>query len=106
MELSELNEAAKFNVSDKGILVYLDPENKTFRIVQDKETEKLARRGLTHTIQTKADYKKIARHYDVDVDIQDWFKIQNAAKKENDNTDFRKALAAMQKDIVDMNRGK
>jgi len=106
MNLSELNESINFNVSDKGIKVYLDKENNTFRIVQDKETEKIEKRGLTHTIQTKADYHKIAKKYDVDVSIQDWFKISNAAKKENKNTEFRRALAAMQKDIVRMNRGK
>lgn len=106
MHLSELNESSKFNVSDKGILVYLDPDNNTFRIVQDENTEQLARRGLTHTIQTKADYEKIAKKYNADINVEDWFKVSNAAKKENENTDFRRALAAMQKDIINMNKGK
>lgn len=106
MKLSELNETIKFDADEKGIVVYLDKENNTFRIVQDKETEALSKRGLTHTIKSRADYKKVASKYDVDVSLQDWFKISNAAKKKNKDTDFRRALAAMQKDIVNLHREK
>lgn len=104
MKLSELNESLNFNVSSKGIVVYLDKENKTFRIAQDKETEQLERRGLTHTIASKDDYRKVARKYDIDVSMEDWVKISNEAKKQNKDTEFRKALAAMQADISRMSK--
>lgn len=103
MKLSTLNENAKFNFED-GLVVYLDKENKTFRFATDSESEKLEKRGLTHTINSKEDYKKLAKQYDIDVSMQDWIEISNQAKKKNQNTDFRKALAAMQIDVMKMSK--
>jgi len=105
MTLQELNEAAKFNFND-GLTVYLDKQNKTFRFATDKETEKFERRGLTHTISSKEDYKKLARKYNIDISLEDFTKLSNDAKRENDDTDFRRALAAMQQDVMKISRDK
>lgn len=101
MTLKELNESVKFNFED-GIIVYLDKVNKTFRFATDKESEKLERRGLTHTIKSKQDYVKLARKYDIDVNLDEFTKISNEAKRKNKDIDFRRSLAAMQKDIMKM----
>lgn len=105
MTLNDLNESARFNF-DNGIIVYLDKENKTFRFATDKETEKFERRGLTHTISSKEDYRKLAKTYDIDTNIDEWTEISNKAKRKNKDTDFRRALAAMQQDVLKMTRNK
>ena len=104
MTLSELNESAKCNFNN-GLIVYLDKKNKTFRFATDKETEKLERRGLTHTIRSKDDYKKLAKKYNIDISIKDFTKISNEAKRKNKDIEFRRALAAMQQDIMKLSRG-
>jgi len=103
MTLKKLNESANFNFED-GIIVYLDKTNKTFRFATDEETEKYERRGLTHTINSKDDYKKLARKYDIDVSVKDWIQISNQAKRKNKDVEFRKALAAMQKDVMQISK--
>ena len=103
MTLKQLNESTNFNFED-GLIVYLDKTNKTFRFATDEETEKFERRGLTHTITSKKDYQKLARKYDIDVSVKDWVEISNQAKRKNKDNDFRRALAAMQKDIMAMGK--
>jgi hypothetical protein len=103
MTLKQLNEQANFNFED-GIVVYLDKQNKTFRFATDKETERFEKRGLTHTISSKDDYRKLAKKYDIDVSMKDWIEISNQAKRKNKDADFRRALAAMQKDVMTMSK--
>lgn len=99
MKLDELNESAKFNF-ENGLVVYLDKQNKTFRFTPDKKSENLERRGLTKTIKSKDDYTKISKKYTIDSSLDDFIKVSNEAKRKNKNSDFRKALAAMQRDIM------
>jgi len=106
MKLNTLNETVNFTANENGILVYLDKKNNTFRILQDTSTEKLEKHGLTHTIKTKEDYKKIAKQYKIDVSWKDWIKISNAAKEKNKNIEFRRALAIMQQDVVKLEKEK
>lgn len=96
MTVKDLNTSVDFNY-ENGLIVYLDKEHGTFRFISDDNAGK---RGLTHSIKNKADYAKLSKQYKIDVSMVDWIKINNMAKKQNDNTDFRAVLAAMHKDIL------
>ena len=98
MTVKDLNTSVDFNY-ENGLIVYLDKENKTFRFISDDNAGK---RGLTHSIKNKDDYAKLSKQYKIDVSMVDWIKINNMAKKQNDNTDFRAVLAAMHKDILNI----
>lgn len=100
MKLSQLNEDARFNVSKDGLQVYLDPQAKIFKIIKDAQTKELFARGLVFTIKTKADYEKLASKYKVEATWEEWVEISNKSKEVNTNSDFRKALAAMQQDVL------
>ena len=100
MTVKDLNTSVDFNY-ENGLIVYLDKENKTFRFISDDNAGK---RGLTHSIKNKDDYAKLSKQYKIDVSMVDWIKINNMAKKQNDNTDFRAVLAAMHKDILNIAR--
>lgn len=98
MTVKDLNTSVDFNY-ENGLIVYLDKENKTFRFISDDNAGK---RGLTHSIKDKDDYAKLSKQYKIDVSMADWIKINNTAKKQNDNADFRAVLAAMHKDILNI----
>lgn len=98
MTVKDLNTSVDFNY-ENGLIVYLDKENKTFRFISDDNAEK---RGLTHSIKNKDDYAKLSKQYKIDASMVDWIKINNMAKKQNDNTDFRDVLAAMHKNILNI----
>lgn len=98
MTVKDLNTSVDFNY-ENGLIVYLDKENKTFRFISDDNAGK---RGLTHSIKNKDDYAKLSKQYKIDASMVDWIKINNMAKKQNDNTDFRAVLAAMHKDILNI----
>ncbi len=100
MKLSQLNEDARFNVSKDGLQVYLDPQAKVFKIIKDAQTKDLYARGLVFTIKTKADYDKLAAKYKVEAAWDEWVEISNKSKEVNADRDFRKALAAMQQDVL------
>lgn len=100
MTLKQLINEAEMNFNfENGLVVYLDKVNKTFRFATDTELKK---RGLTHTIKSKDDYIKLSKQYNIDVSFNDFVKISNEAKKRNEDTNFRSALAAMQKDLLDL----
>jgi hypothetical protein len=101
MKLTQLNEEAKFTVSKDGLIVYLDPQEKVLKILKDGKTDQLISRGLMHTIRTKEDYKKLAAMYKIDISFEEWVEVSNEAKKQNKDSSFRTALAAMQMDILD-----
>ncbi len=98
MTVKDLNTSVDFNY-ENGLIVYLDKEHGTFRFISDDNAGK---RGLTHSIKNKDDYAKLSKQYKIDVSMVDWIKINNMAKKQNDNTDFRAVLAAMHKDILNI----
>lgn len=98
MTVKDLNTSVDFNY-ENGLIVYLDKENKTFRFISDDNAGK---RGLTHSIKNKDDYAKLSKQYKIDASMVDWIKINNMAKKQNDNTDFRAVLAAMHKNILNI----
>lgn len=100
MTVKDLNTSVDFNY-ENGLIVYLDKENKTFRFISDDNAGK---RGLTHSIKNKDDYAKLSKQYKIDVSMVDWIKINNMAKKQNTNSDFRDLLAAMHKDILNIAR--
>ena len=100
MTVKDLNTSVDFNF-ENGLIVYLDKENKTFRFISDDNAGK---RGLTHSIKNKDDYAKLSKQYKIDASMVDWIKINNMAKKQNDNADFRAVLAAMHKDILNIAR--
>ncbi len=100
MTVKDLNTSVDFNY-ENGLIVYLDKEHGTFRFISDDNAGK---RGLTHSIKNKDDYAKLSKQYKIDVSMVDWIKINNMAKKQNDNTDFRAVLAAMHKDILNIAR--
>ena len=96
MTVKDLNTSVDFNY-ENGLIVYLDKEHGTFRFISDDNAGK---RGLTHSIKNKDDYAKLSKQYKIDVSMVDWIKINNMAKKQNTNSDFRDLLAAMHKDIL------
>ena len=98
MTVKDLNTSVDFNY-ENGLIVYLDKGNGTFRFISDDNAGK---RGLTHSIKNKDDYAKLSKQYKIDASMVDWIKINNMAKKQNDNTDFRAVLAAMHKDILNI----
>ena len=98
MTVKDLNTSVDFNY-ENGLIVYLDKGNGTFRFISDDNAGK---RGLTHSIKNKDDYAKLSKQYKIDANMVDWIKINNMAKKQNDNTDFRAVLAAMHKDILNI----
>ena len=100
MTVKDLNTSVDFNF-ENGLIVYLDKEHKTFRFISDDNAGK---RGLTHSIKDEGDYAKLSKQYKIDVSMADWIKINNMAKKQNDNADFRAVLAAMHKDILNIAR--
>ena len=100
MTVKDLNTSVDFNY-ENGLIVYLDKEHGTFRFISDDNAGK---RGLTHSIKNKDDYAKLSKQYKIDASMVDWIKINNMAKKQNDNTDFRAVLAAMHKDILNIAR--
>ena len=100
MTVKDLNTSVDFNF-ENGLIVYLDKENKTFRFISDDNAGK---RGLTHSIKNKDDYAKLSKQYKIDASMVDWIKINNMAKKQNDNADFRAVLAAMHKYILNIAR--
>ena len=100
MTVKDLNTSVDFNY-ENGLIVYLDKEHKTFRFISDDNAGK---RGLTHSIKDEGDYAKLSKQYKIDVSMADWIKINNMAKKQNDNADFRAVLAAMHKDILNIAR--
>ncbi len=102
MTVKDLNTSVDFNY-ENGLIVYLDKEHGTFRFISDDNAGK---RGLTHSIKNKDDYAKLSKQYKIDVSMVDWIKINNMAKKQNDNTDFRAVLAAMHKDILNIAKEK
>ena len=102
MTVKDLNTSVDFNY-ENGLIVYLDKEHKTFRFISDDNAGK---RGLTHSIKNKDDYAKLSKQYKIDVSMADWIKINNMAKKQNDNADFRAVLAAMHKDILNIAKEK
>ena len=102
MTVKDLNTSVDFNY-ENGLIVYLDKENKTFRFISDDNAGK---RGLTHSIKNKDDYAKLSKQYKIDASMVDWIKINNMAKKQNDNADFRTVLAAMHKDILNIAKEK
>jgi len=94
MTLRELNE----NINqEQGLVVYLDKSNKTFRFADPKDAKQ---RGLTTTIRSKRDYDKITKHYKMDSEFDKFSKISNDIKKKNKDPEMRRALAAMQMDLV------
>jgi len=100
MTLLELNESLSLNF-ENGIIVYLDKSNKTFRFVDSSDS---ARRGLTTTIKNKNDYKKLTRQYKIDSSFDEFIPLSNDFKKNNKSSEMRKVLAAMQNDILNLNR--
>ena len=106
MTVKDLNTSVDFNY-ENGLIVFLDKEHGdkergdkergTFRFISDDNAGK---RGLTHSIKNKADYAKLSKQYKIDASMADWIKINNMAKKQNTNSDFRDLLAAMHKDIL------
>lgn len=107
MTVKDLNTSVDFNY-ENGLIVYLDKEHGdkergTFRFISDDNAVK---RGLTHSIKNKADYAKLSKQYKIDASMADWIKINNMAKKQNTNSDFRDLLAAMHKDILDIAKEK
>ena len=102
MTVKDLITSVDFNY-ENGLIVYLDKENKTFRFIADDNAGK---RGLTHSIKNKDDYAKLSKQYKIDASMVDWIKINNMAKKQNDNADFRTVLAAMHKDILNIAKEK
>ena len=102
MTVKDLNTSVDFNY-ENGLIVYLDKEHKTFRFISDDNAGK---RGLTHSIKNKDDYAKLSKQYKIDASMVDWIKINNMAKKQNDNADFRAVLAAMHKDILNIAKEK
>lgn len=100
MTVKDLNTSVDFNY-ENGLIVYLDKEHKTFRFISDDNAGK---RGLTHSIKDEGDYAKLSKQYKIDASMVDWIKINNMAKKQNDNADFRAVLAAMHKDILNIAR--
>ncbi len=100
MTVKDLNTSVDFNY-ENGLIVYLDKEHGTFRFISDDNAGK---RGLTHSIKNKDDYAKLSKQYKIDASMADWIKINNMAKEQNTNTDFRAVLAAMHKDILNIAR--
>lgn len=107
MKLSELNESAKLN---NKIVVYLDKENKAFRLSDSGE---IGKRGLTKTITNEYDLEKIIKvykHTDKDTvdmiksylsdDFDNFHKSWNNVKKQSSDPKFRKVLYNMQKDLT------
>lgn len=102
MTVKDLNTSVDFNY-ENGLIVYLDKENKTFRFISDDNAGK---RGLTHSIKNKDDYAKLSKQYKIDASMVDWIKINNMAKKQNKDDDFRDVLAVMHKDVLNIAKEK
>ena len=113
MTLNELNESTKFT-NDEGVIVYLDRKEKQITLSPNEDSQK---RGMVKTIKDLDDLDKVLRRYRntdnhiialisayLNADFNEYKKAQNAAKKENTDSDFRRALAAMQKDVLKMSK--
>ena len=97
MNLSTLNEEINIVGNLKNnIALYFDEHNKTFRIMQDKSTEKAA--NQQNMIKTKDDYLKIKKRYGVGDDIAD-YDVGDVEKIKNTDSEFEDALNAMYQDI-------
>lgn len=110
MKLSQLNESVRYNLNYKdGVVVYLDKEELKIRINSAGEEKN----GLTHTIRTENDLTKVLKVYNktdkyiislilafIQGDSKAYFDASNEAKKIDKNTEFRKALGAMQLEII------
>lgn len=106
MKLSQLNEDAILSVSDKGLEVYLNPQEKTFTIQKNEKTKELRKRGMVTTIRTADNYKKLKdmgyKPNPGDVkDIEEWIEIHNTVHDANKEKEFRVALAKMNMDMWD-----
>lgn len=110
MKLSELNESVQYNLNYKdGVVVYLDKEALKIRINSSGEEKN----GLTQTIRTENDLNKVLKVYNktddyivslilafIQGDAQAYFDASNDAKKLDKNAEFRKALGAMQMELL------
>lgn len=111
MKLSELNESVQYNLNYKdGVVVYLDKKEMKIRINSAGEEKN----GLTQTIKTEADLDKVLKVYNrtdkytislilafIQGDSKAYFDASNDAKKVDKNAEFRKALGAMQMELLD-----
>ncbi len=110
MKLSEFNESVKYSLNYKdGVVVYLDKEALKIRINSAGEEK----HGLTKTIRTENDLNKILSVYKntdkyiislilafINRDAKAYFDASNSAKKVDKNAEFRKALGAMQVELL------
>lgn len=110
MKLSELNESVQYNLNYKdGVVVYLDKEALKIRINSSGEEKN----GLTQTIRTENDLNKVLKVYNktddyivslilafIQGDAKAYFDASNDAKKVDKNAEFRKALGAMQMELL------
>ena len=118
MKVSELNESVLLIESD-GVMVYLDPENKTFRIADPDQSA--TKKGLQKLIKNERDLEKISRTYRktdddtldlisafIDVDTEAYRDAQNKFKKKNPKREreFTRALSSMQRDILRLSKEK
>ncbi len=98
MTLNELNESLPITQNDNQMTVYLDKKNGTFRFADPKDRS--TKRGMKYSISNKREYDKLTRKYKIDSEFDDFTKIANSFKKNNTDSEMRRVLADMQKDLI------